>query len=84
MSAHGWRGPVPNVCSKVRTYFFSNKFYEFKRNKKARYKKKLVKQIFLRIIFYCMHLTHHGQFHRMSKPTASLTIKLTTLKGQKL
>lgn len=64
--------------------FFSNKFYEFKRNKKARYKKKLVKQIFLLIIFYCMHLTHHGQFNRMSKPTASLTIKLTTLKGQKL
>lgn len=29
MSAHGWRGPVPNVCSKVRTYFFSNKFYAF-------------------------------------------------------
>lgn len=64
--------------------FFQINFMSLKGTKKQDIKKKLVKQIFLRIIFYCMHLTHHGQFNRMSKPTASLTIKLTTLKGQKL
>lgn len=63
--------------------FFQINFMSLKGTKKQDIKK-LVKQIFLRIIFYCMHLTHHGQFNRMSKPTASLTIKLTTLKGQKL
>lgn len=31
-----------------------------------------------------MHITHYGQFNEMSKQTALLTFKLTTLKGQKL
>lgn len=42
MSAHGWRGPVPNVCSKVRTYFyffFQINFMSLKGTKKQDIKK---------------------------------------------